>query len=214
MENVWDVANDVQLGYYASVLGKAIGPYCRMRICEEKCSENDCELCPVSKAYEMAKADCSPSASVIERIVKNASNYASIEKATMQFILTISSLCTKLKKYDACGDNECDGVCSTRMELEKALLDNNPTVTDDQLMLFAEMQWTVNGFANDDPEDYVWFEDKNSTCITNPFIDPTGRFPHDMKGAYKEYGKKNVDEWCRKAREYIMNFKDDQSKEA
>lgn len=142
----------------------------------------------------------------LDTVVKDARGSVDMQEATMQFILTISSLCRRMSAYNACGDNSCTGFCETRMRLVEALRENSPSITDEQLMLFAEMQWTVSGYDDNLEGNCIGFESRNGLFITNPFIDESGRFPHDMQEAYREYGKKNVDEWCRKARAFIMNF--------
>ena len=195
-----EMVETVRNGYLANSAG------CETRLyCDCSCESKDCASCPVSGAKEKMKKDCAASASALDEIVMDNFNGMKVEKATRQFILTIRALCEKMKKYDACGDNECNGFCHTRKVLEKALVENGSCITDEQLMLFAEMQWTVNGFADDDLDIYVWFDSEYST-ILNPFIDESGRFPYNMQDACREYGRDNVEEWCRKATEFIMNF--------
>lgn len=144
---------------------------------------------------------------LLDTVVKDARESVDTQKATMQFILTISSLCRLMCAYNACDDNSRTGFCETRMRLVEALRENSPSITDEQLMLFAEMQWTVSGYDDNFEGNCIGFESRNGLFITNPFIDESGRFPINMIGACTEYGKKNVDEWCRKATDFIMNFK-------
>lgn len=59
----------------------------------------------------------------------------------------------------------------------------------------------VRNFAEhnfDDPESDIGFE-YNGQWITNPFVDPSGRFPLSYSEAIRKYGRVNIDNFIRDA---------------
>ena len=51
--------------------------------------------------------------------------------------------------------------------------------------------------------------DYNGQTITNPWIDPSGRFGLSTEQAYETYGKENVDKFIKDAFAYIDGFYDE-----
>ena len=77
------------------------------------------------------------------------------------------------------------------------------TLTD-IIKAFADWQWTVAL----DPCPVFFFFEETGQDISNPWIDPSGRFPLDTVDAVKEYGAENVTKFIADATIYMFNLKE------